>query len=361
MSTENQTPETVPDIWNMSDADFAQLDLGSFDTAASEDEAATSNESEQTQPDTQEPEVVVETDEEEEVLTEEPTEEESDEVVEEESATDINYESEFKRLIGTPIKANGKEITIDSIDDAIKFIQMGANYYKKVEQLKPAQKIVSMLEKAQLLDEAKLSFAIDLLNKDPAAIQSLVSDMDMSEVLDEQHKEYVPKDRSVSDNQLNLDNAINEVLTTPHGKTTLQVLGEVWDEASRRIVAGNPSIVGLINQHVADGTYDTVTREVEKRRMLGQIPQGLNDIEAYKFVGDQLYTHSNNQAAPQGQQQGSTGVNTKPIKKPSKESVVNQRRAASNVARTNQQSVSQNLENVFEMSDADFQAKYGKV
>lgn len=369
MSTENQTNEATPDIWDMSDDAFAQLDLGSLDHVASENEATESEESEQIQqPDINEDEDEYHEDErsESEVDTEsedEVEEEEAEVETEEEEAeaeSEVDYAAEYKRLIGTPIKANGKDITIDSIDDAIKLIQMGANYYKKVEQLKPAQKIVSMLEKAQLLDESKLSFAIDLLNKDPAAIQSLVGDMDISDVLDEKHNGYTPKDHTVSDVQLNLDNAISDVASTPTGHITLKVLGEQWDQASRQIVVSNPSIIGLINQHVADGTFDTVTREVEKRRMLGQIPQGLNDIEAYKFVGDQLYANGNAATAHKGQQKVATNANAKPIVKPSKETVVNKKRAASNPARNSSQSVSQNMDDVFAMSDEEFKAKYGK-
>lgn len=369
MSTENQTNEATPDIWDMSDDAFAQLDLGSLDHVASENEATESEESEQIQqPDINEDEdeyhederseSEVDTESEDEVEEEEAEVETKEEEAEAES--EVDYAAEYKRLIGTPIKANGKDITIDSIDDAIKLIQMGANYYKKVEQLKPAQKIVSMLEKAQLLDESKLSFAIDLLNKDPAAIQSLVGDMDISDVLDEKHNGYTPKDHTVSDVQLNLDNAISDVASTPTGHITLKVLGEQWDQASRQIVVSNPSIIGLINQHVADGTFDTVTREVEKRRMLGQIPQGLNDIEAYKFVGDQLYANGNAATAHKGQQKVATNANAKPITKPSKETVVNKKRAASNTARNSSQSVSQNMDDVFAMSDEEFKAKYGK-
>ena len=371
MTTENQTNEATPDIWDMSDDDFEKLDLGSLDQVASDDEATESEESEQIQqPNTNEDEdeyhederseSEVDTESEDEVEEEEQEAEVETKEEEAKAESEVDYAAEYKRLIGTPIKANGKDITIDSIDDAIKLIQMGANYYKKVEQLKPAQKIVSMLEKAQLLDESKLSFAIDLLNKDPAAIQSLVSDMDISDVLDEKHNGYTPKDHTVSDVQLNLDNVINDVASTPTGHITLKVLGEQWDQASRQIVVSNPSIIGLINQHVADGTFDTVTREVEKRRMLGQIPQGLNDIEAYKFVGDQLYANGNTTTARKGQQQVVTNANAKPIVKPSKETVVNKKRAASNTARNTSQSVSQNMDDVFAMSDEEFKAKYGK-
>ena len=369
MSTENQTNEATPDIWDMSDDAFAQLDLGSLDNVASENEATDSEESEEIQqPVSNEDEDEYHEDErsESEVDAESEDEveetEQEDEVEDEESETEseVDYAAEYKRLIGTPIKANGKDITIDSIDDAIKLIQMGANYYKKVEQLKPAQKIVSMLEKAQLLDESKLSFAIDLLNKDKGAIAKLVEGMDTYELQDEQHKDYVPTNRSVSDEQLTLDNVIQEVSSTPTGHRTLEVLGTKWDMASRETVVSNPEVIRVLNQHMADGTFDTVSNEVEKQRMLGNIPAGLNNIQAYKFVGDQLYA-GKGKVAPQGQQPNQQPANAgKPIHKPSKETVVQQRRAASNSARTPSQSLSNNMDNVFALSDEEFRAKYGK-
>ena len=94
--------------------------------------------------------------------------------------------------------------------------------------------------------------------------------------------------------------------------------------------------------------------------MLGNIPAGLNNIQAYKFVGDQLYA-GKGKVAPQGQQPNQQPANAgKPIHKPSKETVVQQRRAASNSARTPSQSLSNNMDNVFALSDEEFRAKYGK-
>lgn len=58
------------------------------------------------------------------------------------------------------------------------------------------------------------------------------------------------------------------------------------------------------------------------------LAQGLNDIEAYKFVGDQLYANGNSTAAPNGQRQLGTKANAKPIVKPSKETVVNSQKRA---------------------------------
>lgn len=343
------------DIWSMSDDEFSKASFGS-DAETSEEVSITSEEPEDVE------ETVTESADEPTSEVEEEVEETSDddevEPVDESPAVDI--EAEYRKLIGSPIKANGTELVIDSVDDAIKLIQMGANYYKKVEQLKPAQKVITMLEKAGMLDEQKLSFAIDLLNKDKGAIAKLVEGMDTYELQDEQHKDYVPTNRSVSDEQLTLDNVIQEVSSTPTGHRTLEVLGTKWDVASREAVVSNPEVIRVLNQHMADGTFDTVSNEVEKQRMLGNIPAGLNNIQAYKFVGDQLYA-GKGKVAPQGQQPNQQPANAgKPIHKPSKETVVQQRRAASNSARTPSQSLSNNMDNVFALSDEEFRAKYGK-
>lgn len=344
------------DIWSMSDDEFSKASFGS-DVETSEEVSITSEEPEDVE------ETVTESADEptSEVVEEvEETSDDDDEVEPVDESPTVDIEAEYRKLIGSPIKANGTELVIDSVDDAIKLIQMGANYYKKVEQLKPAQKVITMLEKAGMLDEQKLSFAIDLLNKDKGAIAKLVEGMDTYELQDEQHKDYVPTNRSVSDEQLTLDNVIQEVSSTPTGHRTLEVLGTKWDMASRETVVSNPEVIRVLNQHMADGTFDTVSNEVEKQRMLGNIPAGLNNIQAYKFVGDQLYA-GKGKVAPQGQQPNQQPANAgKPIHKPSKETVVQQRRAASNSARTPSQSLSNNMDNVFALSDEEFRAKYGK-
>ena len=344
------------DIWSMSDDEFSKASFGS-DVETSEEVSITSEEPEDVE------ETVTESADEptSEVVEEvEETSDDDDEVEPVDESPTVDIEAEYRKLIGSPIKANGTELVIDSVDDAIKLIQMGANYYKKVEQLKPAQKVITMLEKAGMLDEQKLSFAIDLLNKDKGAIAKLVEGMDTYELQDEQHKDYVPTNRSVSDEQLTLDNVIQEVSSTPTGHRTLEVLGTKWDVASREAVVSNPEVIRVLNQHMADGTFDTVSNEVEKQRMLGNIPAGLNNIQAYKFVGDQLYA-GKGKIAPQGQQPNQQPANAgKPIHKPSKETVVQQRRAASNSARTPSQSLSNNMDNVFALSDEEFRAKYGK-
>lgn len=358
MSTENQSE--VVDVFSMDSEAFAKFE-GSLDSgieSSSEDVDTLDSENQEETVETTQDEFI-DVDGADEELEEDSTEDNTEEV----SETTIDFENEYKKLIGSPIKANGKDLVIDSMDDAIKLIQMGANYYKKVEQLKPAQKIISMLESKNMLDESKLSFAVDLLNKNPQAIKQLIADMDLNEVLDDSRGEYKPSNYSVSDQQLALDNALKEIQDTPTYTKTVEVLGKVWDNRSRDLVRSNPQAITLINEHIANGIFDTVTAEVEKRKMLGTIPQGLSDIEAYKYVGDSLYASQNLNTAPSPAQTGQHGFNSQanvkpPIRKPSKDTVVQQKKAASSPR--SKPSVSGEIENVFALSSEEFNAKYGK-
>lgn len=373
MSLENQQEIDFFDMDETQLAEYEASQTGSLDTQEeSADEADSFSEDLQeditdestTYEDDSEDDLPEDSDEEEsdDTESEDDDSDEQDDSQDEKAQAQIDYEAEYRKLIGSPIKANGKDITIENMDDAKRLIQMGANYYKKVEQLKPAQKIIAMLENNKLLDESKLSYAIDLMNKKPEAISKLVSDMDLSDIMDSDSDNYMPTDYSVSDKQLSLDNALNEIADTPTYARTVDVLGKQWDKSTQSMIPDNPEIIGYINQHIADGTFDTVMQEVDKQRMLGTIPQGLNSIQVYQHVGNMLYAAQSKQPAQHTNgQQGTTGsANVKPpIKKPSKETVVRNKKAASNSRSKSSSNVSEAMGNVFDMADETFAKKYG--
>jgi len=200
----------------------------------------------------------------------------------------INYEAEYKRLL-QPFKANGRDVTVDTVDDAISLMQMGANYNKKMAGLKPSLKILKLLENNGLLSEEKLSFLIDLDKKNPEAINKLVKDsgLDPMELDAEKAGEYAPKTHSVDDRELELDSVLDDIQGTPTYNRTLDVISKEWDSASKRTVAGQPQLLKVINDHMASGIYDQINTEVERGRMLGHL-NGVSDIEAYRKVGDAI-------------------------------------------------------------------------
>lgn len=201
----------------------------------------------------------------------------------------VDYQAEYQKLM-TPFKANGKEMQVDSIDDARVLMQMGANYNKKMQQLKPALKVIKMLENNDLLDESKLSYLIDLDKKNPDAIKKLIkeSGLDPLDIDTKDDVSYEPTDTyTVDDKEVELDSVLSELKESPVFSKTVDIISNKWDAPSKQALADNPGIIRLINEHVELGIYDKIASVVERERMMGRLT-GLNDIQAYKQVGDAI-------------------------------------------------------------------------
>lgn len=272
-----------------------------------------------------------------------------------------NYEAEYKKLLA-PFVANGKEMSVKSVDEAITLMQMGANYHKKMAALKPNLKFLKLLESGGLLSEEKISYLIDLANKDAGAINRLVkeSGIDPMDLSTDKADEYKPTVRSVNEKEIELDEVLEEIQATPSYQRTLQVVGKEWDVTSRHVVADTPQLLKVINDHIQNGIYDMITAEVERERMFGRL-RGVSDLEAYRQVGDAIqarggFDHLVSGARNQGQQvQGSKPVVVQPKPKQVDESKLNDKRRAAaptKPAATGSSSVKDF--NPLAMSDEDF-------
>lgn len=200
----------------------------------------------------------------------------------------IDYKAAYEQLFA-PFKANGREIKVTSVDDAIALMQMGANYNKKMAALKPNLRLMKMLENNGLLSEEKLSFLIDLDKKNPAAISRLVKDsgVDPLDLGAEQASAYKQTTYTVDDREVELDAVLDEIQSTPSYSKTLDVVSNKWDGPSKQTIATAPAILKVINAHMESGVYDVIAAEVENERLFGRLT-GLSDIEAYRKVGDAI-------------------------------------------------------------------------
>lgn len=196
----------------------------------------------------------------------------------------------YQRVVGTPLRANGKNIEIRNADEAIALMQMGANYTQKMQALAPHRKAMTMLAKHDLLDESKLSFLIDIANKNPDAIKRLVKDanIDPMDIGDDAGSTYQPGNHRVSDNEVRFQTAMDELKSTDAGQRTLREIHTTWDDASKEILWEHPEILGSISQHRDSGVYAKITAEIDRQRTLGKIPAEMPFLHAYKQVGDQL-------------------------------------------------------------------------
>lgn len=203
-------------------------------------------------------------------------------------AETVDYQAEYQKLLA-PFKANGREITIKSVDDAVALMQMGANYNKKMAALKPNLKLLKLLENNGLLDAQKLSYLIDLEKKDPKAITKLVKDsgMDPLDLSSDEESAYKPTVQTVDDRELELDAVLDELQGTESYNRTLKIVSQEWDGKSKQVIADTPQLLKVINSHVQSGIYDLISNEIESERTFGRL-QGLSDLEAYRQVGDRL-------------------------------------------------------------------------
>lgn len=293
-------------ILSMSDADFLNAPMPTFESASSHEQTETQTEKKEevevdttaTQPEDVEDIENKGPEEEENVSIEQETQsddtQKETELAEQENDTTkdepeiVDAQAQLNKLFA-PFKANGRDIKIDSVDEAIKLMQQGANYNKKMAALKPSLKVLKMLENNGLLDEQKITYLIDLDKKNPDAISKLIkeSGIDPLDVNTQEEPKYTPGNYSVSDAQVNLDAVLDSIEHTPTYNRTMTVILDEWDDNSKRALANEPNLIPLINEHVANGIFDTIASEMMKQRALGNL-SGLSDLQAYEAIGKQL-------------------------------------------------------------------------
>lgn len=204
--------------------------------------------------------------------------------------TPIDYKAAYDQIMA-PFKANGREISLNSPDDVVRLMQMGANYTKKMQALSPNLKLMRMLENNNLLDEQKISFLIDLDKKNPQAIQKLLHDgkIDPMDLDASETPAYQPGNHAVSDQEMSFHTVLGEVSSTQAGQETLSVINSQWDQASKEAIFKEPEIMQIIDQQRSNGIYAKITAEMDRQIMLGSIPPNTPFIHAYRQVGDALH------------------------------------------------------------------------
>jgi hypothetical protein len=223
---------------------------------------------------------------------------------------ETDYKALYEQLM-RPFKANGKEFKPASPEEAMQLMQMGANYTKKMQSLKPNLRMMRMLDNHGLLDESKISFLIDLNRKDPKAIQKLLHEgkIDPLEIDTSTEPAYTPGNHSVSDQELAFHDVIQDVGSTDDGKKTISHVNTHWDHASKQAIFAEPAILAHINEQRSNGIYDVISAEIERQKTLGNL-QNVPFIQAYRDVGNRLHAEGKFGPVP-GSTAPATPENTK--------------------------------------------------
>lgn len=277
----------------------------------------------------------------------------------------INYEEKYKEALA-PLKANGKTVEINSLDELRQLASMGANFTRKMQDIAPHRKILAMLENNGLLDEAKLSFFIDLDKKDPEALKKLIKDsgVDPLDIDVSTEPTYQAGNHAVSDAEIAFRTVLEDLQSTPTGKETISVINTQWDQASKDELWKSPEVMATIQQQRENGIYDVISTEINRQAVLGKIPAGTPFIQAYLAVGNDLNTRgafanmsaSNNQAVQNARMQTNAPVNAPVATRVVAPKAKLTNGAAANAAASTQQSPKRVVPvvNLQSMSDDDF-------
>ena len=269
--------------------------------------------------------------------------------------TEFDYESAYKK-VSKPFKANGIDMQVTNPDDMIRLMQMGANYQKKMGQLKPNLKLIKMLENNELLDEGKLNNLIDLSKKNPQAITKLIkeSDVDPLEIDKEAPVDYQPNNYSITDKEYNLDRVLDEIKGTETFSRTIDVLSKEWDTESRSTISDYPEIISVINDHMANGVFDQVNARLQQEKTLGKLA-GTPDVEAYRLIAEDMHKNGLfNNSKPQSIETSKVSSKTDEKAEADRDK---KRKAAAPVKQATTQK-SKPDEDFLGLSDDDFMKKY---
>ena len=294
--------------------------------------------------------------------TEDDSETEVDQPSDEELAQRSKaYEAAYQELFGQPIKASGREVQLRDVNQVRNLVEMGVDYNKKMQRMRPHMQTLKTLEQQGILeDPEKLNLLLEAQQGKPEAIKRLISEhkidiVDMAD--DENASEYRPDDHIVSQNEVEIEQALNQISSSPSYNKTIEVMRTTFDDKSREIISGNPSYITALNSDIESGLYDRVMENIQYKRDVKAIPENVSDIEAYIGTVQEMAQQEQEalNAAYQQQQEGATQKNNRST------GASRKRKAAMSGSRGARKKKEPNYNpmETLSMSDAEFEKQFG--
>lgn len=196
---------------------------------------------------------------------------------------------DFYKKITAPFKADGKELQIRSPEDVIRLMQMGVNYSRRMQEMKPLRAQAEML-KAQGLDSAeKLNFMIEVMNGKPEAIQKLLKEKKIDPIDIDVTKEtgYTPADHRVDPKTLAFKEAIETTLASEGGPELIRDINSSWDDVSKEALRDQPAIFQNLLDQKRSGVYGKIKKELDYQRTMGFLTD-VPFVQAYHQVGEAM-------------------------------------------------------------------------
>lgn len=196
---------------------------------------------------------------------------------------------DFYSKVTAPFKADGKDIQVRSPEDAVRLMQMGVNYSRRMQEMKPLRAQNEMLKAQGLDDPVKLNFMIEVMQGKPDAIQKLLKDKKIDPIDIDVSKEtgYKPGNHAIDSKTLSFREAIDSTLAQEGGPELIRDINQSWDDLSKEALRDQPAIFQNLLDQKKSGVYVQIKKELDYQRTMGFLTD-VPFVQAYHQVGEAM-------------------------------------------------------------------------
>lgn len=196
---------------------------------------------------------------------------------------------DFYKQVTAPFKADGKDIQVRSPEDAIRLMQMGVNYSRRMHEMKPIRAQYEMLKAQGLDDPNKLNFMIEVMKGKPEAIQKLLKDSKIDPIDIDVSKDtgYKPANHQIDPKTLAFREAIESTMAAEGGAELIKDINTSWDDTSKEALRDQPAIFQNLLDQKRSGVYGKIKKELDYQRTMGFLTN-VPFVQAYHQVGEAM-------------------------------------------------------------------------
>ena len=206
--------------------------------------------------------------------------------------------SQLNELLKTPLKANGHEVIVDTPEKAIQLMQMGINYNKRLQEIKPYTGLVKALKDNNLADDRDImNQLIDIAKGDKQALLDFAKrkNIDLNDDIDEDTK-YKPNENISSDEEVAFDDVVSRLKSNDNYDKFSQNISNDFGDSSSSVFYKRPEMLEALSSDMDNGIYDKVMASVQSKKIFEKDNRPVIDIyiDSYSDVVKQINNKKQN-------------------------------------------------------------------
>ena len=203
---------------------------------------------------------------------------------------DSSVALEFYNEITKPFKADGRDMQVRTPAEAVRLMQQGVNYSRRMQELKPLRANDEMMKAEGLDTPEKLNFLIDVFKGKPDAIKQLLKDHKIDPIdldVTDGAAPFVATDYTPDPKNIEFKDAIRATSEAEGGNDLIADINASWDDLSKEALRDQPVIFENLLEQKRTGVYSKIKAELEHQRSLNFLVN-VPFLQAYNQVGDAM-------------------------------------------------------------------------